>query len=48
MSRFGKQWKANNLILEYELLKNLPLNSCNGYNPKDDFLFEYEEEELAE
>ena len=35
LSRFGKKWNENNLIKEYEFIKNIPSGTCNGYEPKD-------------
>lgn len=46
-SRFGQKWKYNNYVIKYEFIKNLPLNYCSGYNPKEFFPMQYEEEELS-
>lgn len=43
MSRFGKKWIQNNYITRYKLLKNIPKNYCEDYDPKDYFLMDYEE-----
>ena len=45
LSRFGKKWNENNIIAKYEFIKNLPTNTCNGYNPKNYYVMEYEEDE---
>lgn len=37
ISRFGKKWVDNTYISKYELIQNLPLGYCDGYNPKDYF-----------
>jgi hypothetical protein len=47
LSRFGKKWNENNIIIEYELIKNLPTSTCNGYNPRDYYPMEYEEDEIG-
>jgi hypothetical protein len=47
LSRFGKKWNENNIIMEYEFIKNLPTNTCNGFNPKDYYPMEYEEDEIG-
>ena len=47
LSRFGKKWNENNIIIEYELIKNLPTSTCNGYNPKDYYTMKYEEDEIG-
>lgn len=47
LSRFGKKWNENKIITEYEFIKNLPTNSCNGYNPKEYYQMEYEEDEIG-
>lgn len=47
MSRFGKKWKENNLICEYELIKNLPSGYCGkNYDFKQDFKMDYEDDEI--
>jgi hypothetical protein len=55
VSRFGRKWlydkdnegtDKDNLILKYEFIKNLPLQYCENYSPKDFFDINYEEEEL--
>ncbi|MAK30342.1 putative phage abortive infection protein [Acinetobacter sp.] len=45
ISRFGRKWINNQYIEKYELLKNIPFEYCDGYNPKDFFNITYEEEE---
>ena len=45
-SRFGKKWKDRNYIKNYELLKNIPKDYCDGFDPKDYFPMTYEYEEL--
>ncbi len=47
-SRFGKKWNDNGYINQYEILTNLPLDYCDGYDPKQffDMHFEEDEEEL--
>jgi len=47
LSRFGQKWNENNIIVEYELIKNLPTSTCKGYNPKDYYSMEYEEDEIG-
>lgn len=44
ISRFGKKWKINGYVETYELLKNIPHNYCDDYNPKDYFKGNYEED----
>jgi len=46
MSRFGKKWRDNGYIERYELIKNVPLNYLEKYNPKDYFKFDFEEDEI--
>lgn len=48
VSRFGKKWLEvnKNLVLKYEFIKNLPLDYCGEYSPKEFFEMVYEEEEL--
>lgn len=45
MSRFGKKWKENDYVVKYELIKNLPKNYCEDYNPKNYFDMIYEDDE---
>lgn len=45
MSRFGKKWVSNNYVIRYELIKNIPKDYCDGFNPKDYFLMKYEDED---
>lgn len=33
ISRFGKKWIENNFIEKYELIKNIPYDYCEGYDP---------------
>jgi len=46
VSRFGKKWKDNNYIENYEFLKNIPFDYCGKYPPKEFFKMKYEEEEI--
>lgn len=34
-SYFGKKWNNKGYVERYELLKNIPKNYCDGYNPED-------------
>ena len=45
VSRFGKKWRKRELIEEYEFLKNIPKDYCDGYSPKKHFPMKYEYEE---
>ncbi|MDM1336715.1 putative phage abortive infection protein [Acinetobacter pseudolwoffii] len=46
ISRFGKKWIENNFIEKYELIKNIPYDYCEGYDPKIYFSsIEFEEDE---
>ncbi|HEY3369987.1 MAG TPA: putative phage abortive infection protein [Prolixibacteraceae bacterium] len=45
LSRFGKKWKENEYITNYQLLKNIPHNYCDGYIPKNYFPMQYEDDE---
>ncbi len=45
LSRFGKKWKENKYITNYELLKNIPNNYCDNYVPNNYFPMKYEDEE---
>lgn len=50
ISRFGKKWLDNKYISKYELIQNLPIGYCDGYNPKEyfeDIHFESEESTLS-
>lgn len=47
MSRFGKKWIDNKYVTKYELIKNIPIDYCDDFNPNDDFPMQYEEEELT-
>lgn len=50
LSRFGKKWIANNYVVKYELIQNLPSKYCDGYDPKRYFpeiKFEGEEQCLS-
>ena len=37
MSRFGKKWKENDYVVRYEIIKNLPKDYCEDYDPKNYF-----------
>lgn len=37
LSPFGKTWLTNNLIEEYQLIKNIPPDFLDGLNPKNYF-----------
>ena len=37
LSRFGHKWIENDYIEKYELLQNLPLKYCDGYEPEQYF-----------
>lgn len=41
-SYFGKKWNTNGYIEKYELLKNIPKDYCDGYNPADYYKMRYE------
>lgn len=41
-SYFGKKWNAKRYIERYEILKNIPKDYCDGYNPEDYYKIEYE------
>ncbi len=41
-SYFGKKWNNNKYVERYELLKNIPKDYCDGYNPEDYYKIEYE------
>ncbi len=45
ISRFGKKWKANNYVVKYELIKNLPKDYCEDYEPQSYFAMVYEDDE---
>ena len=46
ISRFGKKWIENNFIEKYELIKNIPYDYCEGYDPKIYFSsIDFEEDE---
>lgn len=50
ISRFGKKWIDNDYVSKYEIIQNLPLKYCDGYNPKEYFKsvsFESEEKTLS-
>lgn len=50
ISRFGKKWIDNMYVSKYELIQNLPIGYCDGYNPKEYFEnihFESEESTLS-
>ncbi len=44
-SSLGKKFKEKGFITKYSFIKNLPLDYCDGYNPKEYFLMEYEEDD---
>ena len=46
VSRFGKKWKERDFICKYELIKNIPEDYCDGFDPKDYFKMTYEHEEI--
>lgn len=46
ISPFGKKWREKNFICKYKLLKNLPYNYLDGYNPKLYFSMTYEFDEI--
>lgn len=39
---FANPWKEKKLIVKYRFLKNIPYDTCMGYDPKKYFDFEYE------
>ena len=41
-SYFGKKWNNNKYVERYELLKNIPKDYCDGYNPEDYYKIEYD------
>lgn len=45
MSRFGQKWKENDYVVKYEIIKNLPKDYCEDYDPKNyfDMTYEYDE-----
>ena len=45
LSGFGRKWDENGIIAKYEFIKNLPSSVCNGYDPKEYYQMEYEEDE---
>lgn len=48
ISRFGKKWIENDYVTKYQLIQNLPLMYCDGYNPKDYFpKIKFEGEDLC-
>lgn len=51
LSPFGRKWKANNLMREYKLIKNLPPEFIMDINPKDyypEITYEWEEDNQHE
>jgi uncharacterized membrane protein len=46
VSRFGKKWNEKGYIEKYELLTNLPVAYCDGYDPKKYFNICFEEDEI--
>lgn len=47
ISLFGKKWVEQKYVVKYTLLKNIPYNYLDGYNPKHFFNIVYEYEELT-
>lgn len=47
ISPFGKKWVEQKYVVKYALLKNIPYNYLDGYNPKHFFDIVYEYEELT-
>jgi len=46
LSRFGKKWLQNDFINKYDLIKNIPFEYCDGYDPKHYFpSIKFEEDE---
>lgn len=41
-SYFGKNWNENGYIARYELLRNIPKDYCDGYDPADYYKMRYE------
>ncbi|MGX1088468.1 putative phage abortive infection protein [Pseudomonas sp. AP3_22 TE3818] len=46
VSRFGKKWNERGYVDKYELLTNLPIAYCDGYDPKKYFNINFEEDEI--
>jgi hypothetical protein len=46
ISRFGKKWNENGYIVKYEMLRNLPTDYCDGYNPRRYFNISFEEDDI--
>lgn len=46
VSRFGKKWNEKGYVEKYELLTNLPVAYCDGYDPKKYFNIRFEEDEI--
>lgn len=46
LSRFGKKWLQSDFINKYDFIKNIPLEYCDGYDPKHYFpSIKFEEDE---
>jgi hypothetical protein len=49
LSRFGSKWILNDLVIKYELIRNIPEGYLGeDYNPKDYFKMVYEYEEIRD
>ncbi len=46
VSRFGKKWIERDFVCKYRLIKNIPKDYCDGFDPKDYFSMTYEYEEI--
>ncbi len=46
VSRFGQKWNEKGYVEKYELLTNLPVAYCDGYDPKKFFNIRFEEDEI--
>ena len=46
ISRFGSKWNKKGYVEKYELLTNLPVAYCDGYDPKKYFSMNFEEDEI--
>lgn len=44
ISRFGHQWRENTYVEKFDFLTNLPLDYCDGYDPKTFFEITFAEE----
>ncbi|WP_263602744.1 putative phage abortive infection protein [Chryseobacterium sp. PET-29] len=45
LSRFGKKWIKNKYIIKYNIIKNIPRNYCEDYEPNDYFKMNYEDDD---